>query len=252
MASPPDFLCICVQKGGTTKLHNILSTHPYIFMPAKKEIQYFTLNYHEGFDWYLKHFNSSLSNFPQIKGEVTPYYSFHPFALERIKSNLPDVKLIYLLRDPVSRSLSHYHHSCRLGFEHLDLLDALYAEESRLSGSTQILSNPSAKHRLHQECSYISRSKYHNQVSKMLSLFDRKQILFIKSEDFYSQLNRSMELIADFLNVDPALFILDDSKVHAGSYSHTSDYELQKSKNYLYKHLSFTYNYIYSELGISW
>ena len=51
----------------------------------------------------------------QCCGEVTPYYLFHPEVPQRIKSQLPDVKLIVLLRDPVERALSQYFHSRRLG-----------------------------------------------------------------------------------------------------------------------------------------
>src|SRR5690606_11946368 len=68
----PDFICIGAQKSGTTWLYENLKLHPDIFMPDKKELHYFNLNYHTSLAYYNSYFEKD-SN--RIKGEITPAYS---------------------------------------------------------------------------------------------------------------------------------------------------------------------------------
>ena len=72
----PDFLGLGVQKGGTTSLHCLLAQHPDVFLPAVKEVHYFSLNFAAGQDWYGSQFAAARPE--QHCGEITPYYIFHP------------------------------------------------------------------------------------------------------------------------------------------------------------------------------
>ena len=100
----PDFLGVGVQKGGTTTLQKLLEQHPGAFLPAAKELHYFSLHYARGESWYRQQFAAASPG--QRNGEITPYYLFHPEASKRIQSLLPQVRLVVLLRDPVQRTLS--------------------------------------------------------------------------------------------------------------------------------------------------
>ena len=150
----PGFLGIGTQKGGTTSLQKLLCADQRIFLPACKEVHYFTLHHQQPVQWYSDHFKSASKE--QFCGEITPYYLFHPDAAKRIKKLLPKVLLIVLLRDPVERTISQYFHAIRHGFETLELEDALKVEKERIATGNLYS---------HQKHSYLSRSYYLEQLN---------------------------------------------------------------------------------------
>lgn len=237
----PDFICIGVQKGGTTTLHHLLSKHPGIAMSPKKELQYFSHNYHLGIDWYLKQWPSECR--AKHCGETTPYYVFHPYAAQRIKESIPWVKLIIMLRDPVERALSQYFHSVRLGFEELGLCNALEMEGQRLHGAAECLIDPSIRHKSHQEQSYLSRSRYEQQLPRWFELFPSDQILILRSEDFFLNPYQSWNRILHFLNLEILPFPLkklcqlnsgqQESEMIPDTIKHSIAHELSSTYEYM-------------------
>lgn len=179
----PHFLGIGVQKAGTTTLHSLLGLHPEIFLPNKKELHFFSLNYEKGLPWYCRHFEDASSN--QFVGEITPYYIFHPYVAERIVQDLGKIKVIVLLRDPVARSISHYKHSVRLGFETLAFDHAIQEEHRRLSDADESLKTTDGRHKNHQELSYVSRSLYRIQIERYWKLLGKENVLILPSETFF-------------------------------------------------------------------
>jgi len=187
----PKFLVIGTQKGGTTTIQKLLEKHTAIFLPSCKETHYFTLNWHQPTDWYKEHYLKAKKE--QVCGEITPYYLFHPEAAVRIKKLIPKAKLIVLLRDPVERAISQYFHAQRHGFETLQIKDAFDAEELRLSNNNQYS---------HQKHSYLSRSKYLEQLNRYEKIFPKKNILVLKSEDlFFKNTDIILEKIQSFIGV---------------------------------------------------
>lgn len=102
----PSFLCIGGQRCGTTRLHRILDAHPEISMTQRgvgdfnKEIHYFDrfVLTHD-LDWYESHFSCH-----GISGEITPAYStLDPAIVKTIGQYLPEIKIIYIVRNPVDR-----------------------------------------------------------------------------------------------------------------------------------------------------
>jgi hypothetical protein len=196
----PGFLCLGTQRGGTTTLQKLLERHPQVFLPACKEVHYFSLHADRGPGWYGEHFQAAA---PQaLCGEITPYYLFHPQAPRRIQALLPQVRLIVLLRDPVERSLSQYFHSLQLGLEDLPLEQALTAEVGRLAGAEAILRSLGGRHRSHQEHSYLSRSRYGQQLSRYEALFSRRQLLVLRSEDLFERPAATWRTLQRFLDLD--------------------------------------------------
>src|SRR5436309_16134274 len=106
----PDFIVIGAQKSGTGSLYAYLNGHPDVAGARVKEVHYFDLHYHRGVDWYLDQFPDEAAARPRCTGEASPYYLFHPHAPRRAFDLVPDARLIALLRDPVDRAISHYHH----------------------------------------------------------------------------------------------------------------------------------------------
>ena len=198
----PNFLGVGTQKGGTTYLHNLLKCHPQIFLAYPKEIHFFSLHWQKGKDWYFSHFNDATDN--QVCGEITPYYLYHPEAPQRICSLLPAVKNIILLRDPVERALSQYFHSKRLGFETLELKDAIAAEPERLRESGESLAR-GQKHLAHQQHSYLSRSRYEEQVRRFEQRFPAQQLLILRSEDLFQTPQLIWDQVINFLELDPMI-----------------------------------------------
>ena len=186
----PDFLGLGTQKGGTTTLHTLLAADPRFELPACKEVHYFDLRHHEPIEWYAAHFAHTKPG--QLCGEISPYYLFHPDVPSRIQALLPRVKLIVLLRDPVERALSQVFHAKRRGFESLEVADALDAEQARLAtGDPYSL----------QKHSYVSRSRYIEQLDRYTALFPETQLLVLRSEDLFEQPNAAWKQLMDFLGV---------------------------------------------------
>lgn len=100
----PDFLGIGAQKAGTTWLYENLRCHPGIFMPEEKELHYFDWNFHESLKLYAEQFRPGRF---RIKGEITPGYSILPIKRIRfIRGIMPELKLIFIIRNPVERAWS--------------------------------------------------------------------------------------------------------------------------------------------------
>lgn len=197
----PSFLGIGAQKGGTTTLQALLGQHPAVFLPAAKELHFFSLHYGRGQAWYSEQFAAAGPG--QICGEITPYYLFHPEAPQRIASLLPAVRLVVLLRDPVKRALSQVFHSQRLGLEPLALEEALAAEEERLVGAEQALVMPVGRHRSHQEHSYVARSRYERQLTAYAKHFGADQLLILRSEDLFVDPQPLWQRLLAFLGLPP-------------------------------------------------
>ena len=195
----PAFLCVGAQKAGTTTLHALLGGHSEIFLPLCKEVHYFSVHYAKGLDWYSSCFRGAEDGL--CIGEITPYYLFHPFAAERIVNDLGKIRIIILLRDPVERTISHYRHACRLGFEQLSLEQALAAESSRLDGANVILRRSDGLHKHHQECSYLSRSLYQVQVERYWKCFGRQNVLVVPSESLFDDPWKILQGIYRFLGL---------------------------------------------------
>jgi hypothetical protein len=198
----PDFLCLGTQRGGTTTLQRLLEGHPQVYLPACKEVHYFSLQAQQGPAWYADHYRDA--SLDQLCGDITPYYLFHPEAPRRIRTLLPRVKLIVLLRDPVERSLSQYFHSVQLGLDDLPLEEALAAEPARLAGAEAMLRQPGGRHRSHQEHSYVSRSRYGGQLSRYEALFPRRRMLLLRSEDLFQRPDRVWRSLERFLGLNRA------------------------------------------------
>lgn len=198
----PDFLIIGAMKGGTTSLFQYLAKHPSIRPPFRKEIKYFDLHYRQGSGWYRAHFPTRFKMRGGITGEATPYYMFHPLAPKRIAADLPQVKLIAILRNPVDRAYSHYNHMVRVGREPLSFEEALDREEERLSGEVEkIKADPAYSTFKHLHYSYQARGRYAEQIGTWLGLFLRNQMMFLSSEELYTSPSTLYAKAIEFLGL---------------------------------------------------
>lgn len=112
----PHFIIIGAMKCGTTTLYRHLDQHPDIDMSRDKETDFFVAekNWPKGLDWYRGQFTAD----GKLRGEASPNYTKmrdFPGVPARIAATCPDVRLIYILRDPVVRAESQYRHSVIIG-----------------------------------------------------------------------------------------------------------------------------------------
>lgn len=200
----PQFLILGAQRSGTTSLYKRITKHPQILPATEKEIHFFDLNYRNGVPWYRLHFPTrhKLGN-DRITGEATPYYFFHPRAPERIRHILPDVKMIVLLRNPVERAVSHYFHEVRLGRENHPIEEALRIEELRLQPELEEMrNNEFYVSTTHQRHAYKARGLYAEQLKRYFNLFERRQLLVLSSEEYFSDPSNALHVIFSFLEIN--------------------------------------------------
>lgn len=181
----PTFLVIGAMKAGTTSLYAYLDAHPDVFMPSAKELDFFVgaKNWNHGIAWYEKWF--ATAGDATARGEASTNYTKHPFfrdVPERIRSVLPGVRLVYVVRHPIRRMVSQYLHHV-----------AEYGERS--PASLALLENPML----------FACSDYAMQIERYLEHFPREQLLIVTSEDLDDRRADTMRTIYGFLGVDASV-----------------------------------------------
>lgn len=206
----PDFIIIGVQKCGTTSLYNYLTGHPSIAPAVRKEVHFFDIdaNFQRGPAWYRAHFPSRLSQLyatharrrKLVTGESTPYYIFNPLVPERVFGTVPAVKLIAVLRNPVDRAYSQYHHQLSVGGETKSFEDVI-AHERSLNGRREELFHEDRYSFKHY--SYLARGIYMDQLQAWARYFPTEQMLVVKSEDLAAQPQQTLNGVFEFLELPP-------------------------------------------------
>jgi hypothetical protein len=205
----PHYLVIGGQRCGSTYIHDRLCEHPNIVPPLTKEINFFSIAYRRGEDWYRGFFSKEAEDDPgrtngnrMITGEASGYV-FHPLAPPRIAKHLPDAKLILLLRNPVKRAYSHYQHMRRVGQEDVETFEeAIALEPERMRGETEreINDDPYFSYHRHHH-SYLTRGIYADQLEWWFDAIPRERFMIFASEEFYSDLATVLRKVTDFLEL---------------------------------------------------
>lgn len=175
----PNLLIIGAMKSGTTSLHNYLAKHPDIFMSKNKEIHYFSdvIFNSKPLSWYKSQFITDRKirgTSPQ--GYTKCHHNDSNNVLERLSKSIPDVKLIYIVRDPVERYKSH-------------ILEAYHCDPPKDVRYSKKVDN------------FIKTSMYFMQISAVLKYFKLEQIHILSLEDLKENRLVEMNKIFDFLEV---------------------------------------------------
>lgn len=215
--NPPDFIVVGVGKCGTTSLWEYLSCHPQVLLPHKKELNFFTATqYGLGWEWYLSHFPAITDYEDLVTGEASPSYFNNPYALEHIPK-IGKTKVIILLRHPVNRLLSWYHHNLRDGQERRNLAEVIKGEIELFQSDSL---NPKAAN-----ISYIANSIYLKPVQKWLDLMPKNQVLIIQTEELAANPAKTMQQTFDFLKL-PHYQPIDYIQHNKGHYDFSHDHRL--------------------------
>ena len=203
MNNLPNFIIAGFPKCGTTSLFYYLNEHPEIFIPHRKEMNYFTqglmkdLNAGKGdtqgnkteintWEKYLKHYKNVDGE--KAIGDASPSYVNFPSCFSEIKKELHDPKVIIILRDPIKRAYSNYLHMVRLDRESKDFYEALLAEENRI------------KNKYSPFWHYKAHSMYYDKVVLAKQTFSN--VLVLTQEALSKQPIETLKIVFDFLEVD--------------------------------------------------
>ena len=189
-----NFYCVGAQKAGTTTLHDILKQHPDVFLPETKEAHFFDDDekYKLGLNWYFNTFFEDYSN-ERVCGSCNPEYIYFKKVPKRIyKAFGSNIKLIFILRQPVDRAYSHYLMSKRRYIEELAFEDALAQEATRIEKDYF-----SKTH-----FSYKTRGFYAEQIKHYLNYFPKENMMFVRFEDdFIKNKSKTIKAIFQFLEI---------------------------------------------------
>lgn len=190
----PNLIIIGAMKCGTTALHRYLNLHPDVFMSEPKELNFFSGpdpldrkqeeraawsvgNWHRGVEWYAEQFHPA-----PVRGEASPGYTSPSFpeAAERMARVVPEVRLVYAVRDPVERAVSQYLHHRADGTERRPI------EEALLDPASQ----------------YLERSLYYARLESYLARFPREQIFICAQEALLEKRQATLRDLYRFAGVD--------------------------------------------------
>ncbi len=179
----PTFILIGAMKCGTTSLHRYLDAHPEICVSEPKETDFFLQRTEKDLSWYRRRFAREARAYGEASTNYTKYPEFRGVP-QRMRQLLPEVKLLYLVRDPIERALSHYAHNRADGLEDQPLEEALWP--------------PAESH-------YLQTSRYALQIAQYLEHYALDQLLVIEAERLRSERHAVLQAIFSFLEVTPTV-----------------------------------------------
>jgi hypothetical protein len=197
----PNLFVIGSMKSGTTYLAKLLESHPSIFICRPEEPSYFVdpsqlrrlwpwiwrQGYWRSEESYLKLFESAKDEV--VLGEASTSYAKMPLIKDiprRIRRFNPDARLIYVMRDPVERTLSHYWHAVGYDSEHRSILEAVKNERH-----------------------FRDVSDYAMQLAAYFEYFDRDQVKTLTFEEVTRDPAATMKSIYGWLKVDDSFVCCD-------------------------------------------
>lgn len=183
MDNIPNFIVIGAARSGTTSLFQYLDAHPNIAMSPVKELNFFSRLAYEkkGINWYRNRFPKG-NNLLSI-GEASTSYTTYPYAPDvaaRIAKYNPDMRLVYVVRNPLDRYVSHFLQRTKSG------------RETRLFEDTF--------KDLEKE-TFAWQGRYYYQLSQYLQVFPKDQIKVISFDDIKSDTDRVVQDLYRFLGV---------------------------------------------------
>ena len=202
----PTFFIIGAPKAGTTSLHSYLAAHPQIQMSSVKEPRFFAgpengIPYPPDRVGSLDAYEALFDPAAEVRGESSTDYATHPRRQgvpERIGELVPEARFIYLVRDPIARTVSHYKMTTALLGERRTLREAL--------GDLADMRSP-----------YLSPSLYATQLELYLRSFAAERILVIDQADLQAERGATLSRVFDFLSVEDTAPLGDFAERHLES-----------------------------------
>ncbi len=194
----PDFLIIGAMKCGTSTLQAQLAAQPGVFMTTPKEPNFFSDDaiYARGLGWYEGLFDAAPAG--ALKGEASTHYTklpTYPRCIDRLAAVVPAPKLIYMVRNPVTRAVSHYIHEWTMGGMQGDIAAAF---------------------RAHPEL--VAYSRYAMQIAPYVERFGAERILLVSLETMRADPQGELERVGAFLGLAEApVWQAEQSRMNASA-----------------------------------
>jgi Sulfotransferase domain len=197
VTKPLDFIVIGAQKSGTTSLFEYLRPHPGLYLPARKEVNFFSPKdrFDQGWDRTVEEDYSDALD-PQLWGDVSPGYLIDPGTAARIADLMPDTKIIAILRDPAARAYSHYKMNVGRKRETRSFREAVEDQlaPAALDQARQYASGP-----LHTSECYVAWGEYGRQLQHYFDRFPRQNIYVTFLDDWEQDYESAYTSLIDFI-----------------------------------------------------
>lgn len=249
----PSAICVGAQKGGTTALFNYFSYHPGIVRSRIKEINFFNCdaNYSRGISFYHSFFpRRTPFNIGKLTLDITPGYIVNADkTAKRIYDYNPNMRIIILLRDPITRAYSAwqmYRKLCNSDrewfFKWVKRCDATRKEDSFVRRPDYF--GQSFEKDIADEIEEMQKGRiiempilqlgtYHQYIKYYFDHFPRDQIFITSSEDMKKDTKGELLKIEKFIGLEPHSWTEEELKPSfEGKYSNgmsESEYMLVKS-----------------------
>jgi hypothetical protein len=207
----PTLLITGGQRCGTTSMYRALTQHPAVLKAVMhKGVHYFDTHYDRGLPWYRSHFpleatrrkTARRTGAVPVTLESSPYYGFHPLAGQRIATDLPGVRLLVLIRDPVERAYSAHAHELARGYETEPFERALELETERLDGEeARLVRDPTYVSHAHQHQAYVRRGQYVELLRRLDQVVGRERMLVVDSHTFFNDPSETLATVLKFLDL---------------------------------------------------
>ena len=192
------------MKAGTTSLFIYLADHPQICASKVKETRFFLdadypLNakskycFEDGLDKYEAYFNQCQEK--RLRLEASPQYLYSPGTPFKIKTSLPDVRLIFILRDPVDRLISFYRY-----IKQINELPAYVSFEEYVY--SQLDGGPAKLHHINA----LKEGRYSIYLKPYFDLFEHDRLCILKYEDLKRNPNALLTKVCRFAGIDPSFY----------------------------------------------
>jgi hypothetical protein len=176
----PDFVYAGASRCGSTWLQNALDEHPEIAMSPDNPVNFFDVRYHRGREWYLDQLPEAQSDV--LVGESSPGYMKNPHVPARLAETVPNVKLLFTVRNPIDRAFSEWWHERSFGNLEWDFEGTL-------------------DH--HPAFDMLLRPGFYNCFLERFDRhFDRNQVKILFFEDFIDDNERFVADVYQFFGVD--------------------------------------------------
>ena len=208
----PQFVIAGAPKAGTTALHAALATHPQLYLSPVKEPKFYLTDgrpppastqrgpgdAHSAQEWvwrrdrYLDLFDRAPAE--AVRGESTPFYLYDLAAQRRLVADVPGIKVVAVVRDPVDRAVSNWVHLRADGLEpEPDVGRAVELEDERVAAGWAPFWH------------YTRTGRYGEQLQHLLTLVPREQLLLLRFREVVSEQARTLDRVAEFLGVQQGL-----------------------------------------------
>ncbi len=208
----PQFVIAGAPKAGTTALHAALATHPGLYLSPVKEPKFYLTDgrppprsgqrgpgdAHSAREWVWRRsdYEALFAGAPagSVRGESTPFYLYDRAAQARLAADVPDVKVVVVVRDPVDRAYSNWAHLRADGLEpEADFGAAVRLEEQRIAAGWAPFWH------------YRGLSRYGEQLRDLYRHVGRDRVFLLRYRQLVDTPRETLDRVSEFLGVAPGV-----------------------------------------------